>query len=82
MKLHIHNAMRGVQIIEATRIVIEDDLGNPRVVAIEAGPNQIFTSTLDDPRFNEVLRNLGIHKTVLVETVSQTPLDQVRFGGP
>ena len=82
MKLKIHRSLRDVVVIEATRVVVEDDLGNPVALALEYAPNQIFTATLDDPEFNRVLAELGIDKTLLVEDVFQTPLDQVRFHKP
>ena len=80
MKLKIHRNLRDVVVIEATRVVVEDDLGNPVALALEFGPNQILAVTADDPKFNQVLAELGIGKTVLVEDVFQTPLDRVRFG--
>lgn len=80
MKLKIHRSLRDVVVIEATRVVVEDDLGNPVALALEFGPNQILAVTADDPKFNQVLAELGINKTVLVEDVFQTPLDQIQFG--
>ena len=79
MKLKIHRNLRDVVVIEATRVVVEDDLGNPVALALEFGPNQILAVTADDPKFNQVLAELGIDKTVLVEDVFQTPLDRIQF---
>ena len=80
MKLHIHRNMRNVQTVEATRVVVEDDHGNPIALALEFAPGQILAVTADSSDFNAVLASLGIKKTVLVEDVHQTPLDQVQFG--
>ena len=66
--------------MEATRVVVEDDLGNPIAVAVEFAPNQILAVTADSPDFNAVLENMGIKKTVSVEDVHQTPLSEVRVG--
>ena len=79
MKLQIHRSLRDVVTLEATRVVVEDNHGNPIALALEFAPGQILATTADSPDFNQVLAGLGIRKTVLVQDVQQTPLDQVKF---
>lgn len=81
MRLHIHKNLREVVEIEATRVVVEDDFGNPIALALEFGPNQIIAVTAEDPKFNQLLSSLGIDKVVVVHDVPQTPLNEVRFDG-
>jgi hypothetical protein len=79
VKLLVHRNLRDVQVIEATRVVVEDNHGNPIAVALEFAPNQILAVTADAPEFNDVLAGMGIRKTVVVTDVDQTPLNEVRF---
>lgn len=79
MNLLIHRSLHDVVTVRATRVVVEDDFGNPIALAMEFAPNQILAVTADSPEFNQVLENMGIKKTVLVQDVYQTPLDHVRF---
>lgn len=80
MKLLIHKNLHEVSVVDATRVVVEDSHGNPIALALEFGKDQILAVTADSPDFNRVLEELGIRKTVIVEDVYQTPLDQVHFG--
>lgn len=55
---------------EAELIIVEDSHGNPVMVGCLAGPADSFVcSTVSDPDFNSILRQLGINKTVLVTNV-------------
>lgn len=79
MKLIIHNNLRDAQVIEATRLVVEDHLGNPIVVALEYAPGQIVASHAGDKDFNNLLRNLGINKVVVCTDIQQKPLSEISF---
>jgi len=81
MKLIIHSDMRNSQVIEATRIVVEDKEGNPIMVALEYAPEMIVASHAGDNDFNTLLANLGINKVVVCTDVQEKPLDQVVFEG-
>lgn len=91
MRLVIHDKLQRPQIIEASRVVVEDSAGNPVALAMvygytPDGRELILTAHVAEEggeiAFNELLREMGIDKTVIVTDLPQgTPLDQVRFDG-
>lgn len=83
MYIEIHNALGKPQRIEVTRVVTYDRFGNPIALAVEVMPDTIEAETLRNPgEFHELLRSLGITKTVVVTDVPQLDLRQVRFDNP
>lgn len=81
MKLKIHKNLREAIEVDATRVLVEDDLGNPIAVALEYGPGAIFAVTADHPDFNQILRSMGVNKVVVVQDIpTGTPLNEVHFG--
>lgn len=81
MKLKIHKNLREAIEIEATRVLVEDKLGNPIAVALEFAEGAIFAATADNPNFKQILERMGITKVVVVKDVpTATSLDEVRFG--
>ncbi len=79
MKIEFHNRLGNPQSVEVTRVVVYDQNDNPIAVAVEVEPGAILAGTVDHPDFNELLRGLGITKTVIVQTVDQIPLPEIRF---
>lgn len=82
MKLVIHRNLQQAQVIEATRVVVEDDLGNPIAFALEYAPGMIIAEVLregHEAEFNHMLREMGISKLVVVDPIQTTPLPGVRF---
>lgn len=79
MKLIVHNNLREAQVIHATRLVVEDSLGNPIVVALEYAPDQIIAAHPGDKDFNNLLKNLGINKVVVCTDIEQKPLNEIIF---
>lgn len=45
---------------ELKTVVVRDNFGNPVFVAIQQNPETIWAMAAGDPKFNEVLRSLGI----------------------
>lgn len=83
MFIEIHNALGQPQRIEVTRCVVYDRFHNPIALAVEVLPDTIEAETLNNPvQFHELLRNLGITKTVVVKDVPQLDLRHVRFDQP
>lgn len=75
MRVKIKHANGQVSTVEdADLMIVEDNKGDPVSVAVEYGPVGAFLvacATVDDNvRFNELLRNLGIDRTVIA-----VPLD-------
>ena len=85
MKLTVetHDRMQSPQRLQASRVVIYDPLGNPIVAVLQApgDPRMVYTTTCEDPEFNEVLAGMGISKTVIVTDHRVVPLDQIRMDG-
>lgn len=81
MRITIHKNLRDAQVIEATRVVIEDIKGNPVMIALEYAPGMIVAAHPGDPDFNNLLKNLGIDKVVVCTDVEEPRLDMVRFDG-
>jgi len=46
---------------ELKTIVVRDNFGNPIFVAIQQTAETIWAVTANDPKFNDVLRGLGIN---------------------
>lgn len=67
MKLHVHNDLRQPQQIEATRVLITDRFDNPIVVVVEVGSGFTIAEVAGSPKFDTVLKSLGIDKTVIVQ---------------
>lgn len=55
------------EITDAHTVVIKDDCGNPICVAIhQTQDNNIWMMTPDDPRFIEIVKEMGITKRLAV----------------
>lgn len=79
MQVAVHNGLGNGQLLDATRVVINDKYGNPLAVAIEIEDGSIFAATADDPRWNQILQQIGIKRVVVVDTMRAAPLDQIQF---
>ena len=55
--------------LKATRLVVYDEAtDNPISLVIEFHPGAYYTSQVGDEDFNSLLENLGVNKTMLVDT--------------
>jgi len=82
MKLLIHRNLREPQEIEATRVVVLDQFDNPVALAVEVEEGVIIAETAaegNEVEFNQILRSLGINKTVIVTDVKQRPLSEIEI---
>ena len=79
MRIESHNKLSEVMRFDATRVVIYDDVGNPIAVAAQIGTDAYVTSTVGQPDFEALLRNLGIHSTTVVSVVGHKPASQLQF---
>jgi hypothetical protein len=61
---------------QAHSVVIEDDMGNPIIVATQLTESIVF-STVNDPDFQSALRSLGITKTVKITEFKPKPLQDI-----
>lgn len=60
----------------ASSVVIEDDKGNPIIVAVQLTESIVF-STVNEPDFHATLRSLGITKTVKITEFTPKPLQDI-----
>lgn len=82
MKIEVHNKLGQPQTLEVTRVVIIDKFGNPVAVALEPDDGVIIAEVAskgNEIQFNQMLRALGIHKTVLIHEPVQQPLRDIQF---
>ncbi len=77
MRVKLHNGLSKPQVIEATSVVVEDDFGNPLVMAVELEAHSYVFAKLGDAEFDPLLRQLGINKTVVINEVQSKPLSNV-----
>ena len=52
-----------------TRLVVYDDFDNPVAVAVKYGDGIMYVGHIKDKEFEDYLHNLGIHKTLIVDTI-------------
>ncbi len=49
-------------------VIVKDNCGNPIFLAIQQAEDTIWAITPDDPRFADVVRELGISKRLVVKS--------------
>ena len=84
MKIQIHNGLQQPQTLQVTRVVVLDEFDNPIAVAIEADKGVIIAETLskeNELQFNQILRSLGIDKTVIAHEPQTKPLSEIHIPG-
>ena len=76
-------ALSGLQphSIAADSLVVEDDHGNPIMVAVQL-TESIICSTVSDPEFHVLLKKLGINKTVHVTDLTQNTSSTGKIWAP
>lgn len=78
MRVRLHNGLKQPLVSEATSVVVEDELGNIVFAAQTLGGGRIQFTHMDDPEYQQILRQLGIFKTVIIKDVPpQAPLSNV-----
>jgi len=54
--------------VHATQVIVKNDVGTPIYVAGKYGPeNGQLASSVTDPDFNDTMKKLGIHMTVICD---------------
>lgn len=91
MKVVIHDSLQRPQVVQATRVLVHDDVGNPvalalRVGATPDGHDMILMAHIGEPggeaAFNNLLKEMGVDKTVVItDAVAATPLQHIKFDG-
>jgi hypothetical protein len=74
MQVITHDKLERPHRVKATRIIVEDDFGNPIGVFIQVDSTHVIAEIADnEERFNALLRQLGVNKTLVVDTVKAQP---------
>jgi len=91
MKVIIHDSLQRPQIVQATRVLVYDDLDNPialalRVGATPDGHDMVLMAHIGEPggavAFNNLLKEMGVDKTVVItDAAAATPLQHIKFDG-
>lgn len=84
MRIVGHNKFGKPFDVEATRVVVYDDLGNPMMLGLDPGGGVLVAAIADDDptraaEFHRLLRSFGVDKTVIVSSLTPTPLNQMNF---
>lgn len=61
---------------KAHSVVVEDDLGNPIYVAVQH-EDHIICAHVGEDDFHNLLRALGIDKTVIVNDIAAKPIEKM-----
>lgn len=70
MKIETHNRLADPRSIEATRALIRDQYNTPVALILELDDGAITVHTAADPKFQQILRDLGVLDTVMTTTIS------------
>jgi hypothetical protein len=73
-----HDGLRNAKSVQCSRLVLYSDDNHPIFVAMTVG-NDVIMSAIGDPDFEATLRNLGIKSTLVVDTVPNTALKNVKL---
>jgi len=79
MKIEFHSNLGHAQTVDVSRVVVYDMHDNPVALAVEVELGVILAATAEHSDFNEMLKALGLSKTVIVHDTPQIALPQIRF---
>lgn len=66
MKVALHDHLGRPIVLPATRVVVQDEHGNPLMIAVEDGPGTHICGMAGDPDFPNLMKTLGIDRTLIV----------------
>jgi len=79
MLVELHNSFKNPIRVQATRVVVYDDFGNPVGVFVQTQPGELIAEIADnDTRFPKLLKMLGLPITK-VDVVSPALLKPMTF---
>jgi len=71
MELIAHNALRQIQRMECTQVLINDQFGQPAVLIVSPSPDHIWVSQRGEPGWERALANVfGIHDTTVTQHIN------------
>jgi hypothetical protein len=77
--IQFHDGFSRPTTLHVTRVVLTDDLGNPIMAAVDHGDKSFSVTHISEGQeaFQKGLKDLGIHKTVIIEDLQEQP-DKLR----
>ena len=78
MKLEILSGLKP-QVINCTRVLITTDDGRPLAISSEWAPGAVITSHAGEPNFSQLLKTLGVDRTVVTEEIPAARLADFTF---
>ena len=79
MRVEYYKDLTDPKVASAKRVVIYDKFDNPVAIAVEIDEHTTMAATAEHPEFNAMLAALGLDKTVVVQTVDQKDIRQIKF---
>jgi hypothetical protein len=74
VNIEFYDKLADARRVPVTRVVIYDDFDNPICVCMKMQTGRITVVRAGDKRFNEVLRMLGVRRTVIVDNLDTNTL--------
>lgn len=74
MRVELHDGLSGAQSFSATRVVVYDEYDNPIAAVIKIDGGQYVAITAADKKFLNVLKAMGITKTLVVDHIDPSKL--------
>lgn len=72
-------------VLDASVVIVEDDVGNPVMIGSDYGPpNTFVVAHIKDAGFNRICKALGIDRTAFVDTIEmpKPPAEARLIRGP
>lgn len=74
MQVELHNGFKNPLVLQATRLLVVDDFGNPVAFAVQFAPGHVRTGHVGEDDFNEQLQMHGFNVSVIVSRVDPKEL--------
>ena len=69
MQVELHDQFKQTTSMPASRVVVYDDYGNPIAAVIQIDDGQYVATTVSQKQFQNILKAMGITKTLVVEHI-------------
>lgn len=74
MQVELHNSLKNPLVLQATRLLVVDDHGNPVAFVVQFAPGHVRAGHVGDADFNEQLQMHGFDASVVVSRIDPKEL--------
>ncbi len=74
MQVDVYEGLMTTTRMEASRVVVYDNLDNPIAIVVEVEPGHYVVARAGNKQFNELLKVLGINKSLVVNKLDVSKL--------